>query len=89
VQRYGFHCTCSACSLPRAESSRSDERLVAMSKLLQRLAIWKNGDLNGQEAIKIVREIWNLGEDEGYWSERGILAADAAWVAAAHMEFVF
>lgn len=35
-----------------------------------------------------IRKIWQLEEEEGYWSERGQLAADATWIAAAHEEYV-
>lgn len=57
-----------------------------MSELYTRLATWQHGEIDGQDAIGAVKEIWGIGEREGYWSERGRLAADAAWVAAAHSE---
>jgi hypothetical protein len=87
-QQYGFHCTCAVCSLPDAESKASDKRLSEISQLQERLATWGQHRLNGIEAIRVVRQIWDLGEEEGYWSERGPLAGDAAWVAAAHQEYV-
>lgn len=43
-------------------------------------------DMSGREAVEIAKEIWAIGEEEEYWSERGQLAADAAWVAASHSE---
>ena len=57
-----------------------------MSELYTRLATWQHGEIDGQDAIGAVKEIWGIGEREGYWSARGRLAADAAWVAAAHSE---
>jgi len=44
--------------------------------------------MEGPEAMDHIRNIWQLEEEEGYWSERGQLAADAAWIAAAHSEYV-
>ena len=57
-----------------------------MNELYSKLGTWQHGEIDGKEAIRIVREIWGIGEEEGYWSERGRLAADGAWVAAAHSE---
>ena len=59
-----------------------------MSDLYQRFSSWRHGQVSGLEAETIANEIWITGEEEGYWSERGRLAADAAWVAAAHSEYV-
>ncbi len=85
-QVYGFRCTCDVCSLPDAESLASDGRLTSMTDLYARFATWGQSQITGLQAIEIVNKIWALGEEEGYWSERGTLAADAAWVAAAHSE---
>jgi hypothetical protein len=60
-----------------------------MTQEYERLVAWGHRQINGKAAIEAVRKIWHLGEEEGYVSERGRLAADAAWVAAAHMESVF
>lgn len=57
-----------------------------MAQLKRQFGTWGNGDISGREAVEIAREIWRLGEEEGYWSERGQLAADAVWVAASHSE---
>lgn len=57
-----------------------------MAELYGRFSTWGSGHLTGKQAIDIAREIWTVGEEEGYWSERGQLAADAALVAAAHYE---
>ena len=57
-----------------------------MAKLYERFTTWQDGSLTGKQALDVAREIWSVGEEEGYWSERGQLAADAAWVAAAHSE---
>ncbi|KAJ8523200.1 hypothetical protein ONZ45_g301 [Pleurotus djamor] len=87
AETYGFECTCSVCSLPPKQSSLSDQRLGSMSDKYQRLASWGQGTIDGPEAVRVARQIWSLGELEGYWSERGRLAADGAWVAAAHSDF--
>lgn len=65
----------------------SDKRLRAISDQYERFATWGAGSISGKEAIRIVRDIWKLEDEEGYWSERGRLAADAAWVAASHSEY--
>lgn len=57
-----------------------------MSASYQRFARWGEGGADGAAVIKEAHRIWDLGEKEGYWSERGRLAADATWVAAAHSE---
>ncbi|GJE97204.1 SET domain-containing protein [Phanerochaete sordida] len=83
---YGFTCQCSVCSLPDGESQKSDSRLLKMAELYERFRTWRDGALTGKQAVDVAREIWALGDEEGYWSERGQLAADAAWVAAAHAD---
>lgn len=55
-----------------------------MTSLYHKFKTWGHGDIDGREAISAVNEIWSLGTQEGYWSERGRLAADAAFVAASH-----
>jgi len=57
------------------------------------MAYWKptegpgsEGAIDGKEAIGIGKQIWKLGEEEGYVSERGQLASDMAHVAAAHSD---
>jgi hypothetical protein len=87
-QRYDFHCMCTYCTLPDEESKASDIRLTTMSDLYKHLSLWGHGTIDGQEAIQIVKQIWAVGGEEGYTSERGRLAADAMIVAAAHSEYV-
>ncbi|KAG6907850.1 hypothetical protein DXG01_007114 [Tephrocybe rancida] len=85
-QNYGFTCMCSVCSLSDTESRASDERLTAISEGYAKFATWGQGAISGVDAIETVRMIWSTEDEEGYWSERGQLAADAAWVAAAHSD---
>ncbi len=59
-----------------------------MNGLYKRLSTWGHGAIDGQEAIRLVKRIWAIGEEERYTSERGRLAADAMLVAAAHAEYV-
>ncbi|SRR6266478_3534790 len=59
-----------------------------MNDLYRRLSRWGHGAIDGSEAIRLVKRIWAVGEEEGYTSERGRLAADAMLVAAAHAEYV-
>jgi len=83
LQQYAFNCTCAVCSLPDAHSRASDKRLTQMSELYDRLASWGHANIDGEQALELVRKIWDTGEEEGYWSERGRLAADATWISAA------
>ncbi|KAH9969622.1 hypothetical protein BC827DRAFT_1161441, partial [Russula dissimulans] len=83
-QNYDFHCMCAYCTLPDEESKASDIRLTTMSDLYKRLSTWGRGTIDGQEAIRLVKRIWTIGEEEGYTSKRGRLAADAMIVASAH-----
>jgi hypothetical protein len=88
MENYGFHCTCTCCALSDEESEASDVRLTTMNDLYKRLRTWGRGAIDGREAIRLVERIWAIGEEEGYTSERGRLAADAMLVAAAHAEYV-
>ena len=88
MEYYGFHCMCKRCSLSDQESEASDVRLTTMNDLYNRLRTWGQGAIDGREAIRLVERIWAIGEEEGYTSERGRLAADAMVVAAAHAEYV-
>lgn len=72
--------------MSEADIAASDERLTKMSLLGQIFTSWGTGAISGAEASRIAKEIWALGEEEGYWSERGRLAADMVYVAAAHFE---
>ena len=85
-QQYGFQCSCNVCSLPSELSKASDRRLTEISKLYQEFSNWGSHKINGVQAMEYIRKIWKLEEDEGYFSERGQLAADAAWIAASHSE---
>ncbi|KAG6831657.1 hypothetical protein H0H87_004607 [Tephrocybe sp. NHM501043] len=85
-ENYGFTCTCRVCSLCDRESRASDKRLMGISDGYAKLATWGQGSINGAQAIDTVRMIWSIEDEEVYWSERGQLAADAAWVAAAHSD---
>ncbi|KIL67916.1 hypothetical protein M378DRAFT_177150 [Amanita muscaria Koide BX008] len=86
AERYGFECKCSVCSLPGELSRASDDRLSRMETLYGRFSGWGVGEITGVEAVETAHEIWKLGGEEGYWSERGRLGADAVWVAAAHAD---
>ncbi|KAJ6584695.1 hypothetical protein B0H19DRAFT_1318925 [Mycena capillaripes] len=85
-QQYGFRCTCAVCSLDAAASAASDKRLSAISHYYGQVATWGTNTINGVEAISIINKIWKLEDEEGYWSERGRLAADGAWIASSHSD---
>ncbi|KAH7870315.1 uncharacterized protein C8R40DRAFT_651344 [Lentinula edodes] len=86
LHQYSFHCSCDVCSLPDEKSKESHRRLMSMSELYAQFASWGTGTIDGVQAAEIAKRIWELGSEEGYLSERGRLAADVAWVAAAHSD---
>lgn len=88
MQHYGFYCMCACCTLSEEESKASDVRLTTMNDLYKRLGTWGHGAIDGREATRLVKRIWAIGEEEGYTSERGRLAADATLVAVVHAEYV-
>lgn len=88
-RRYGFNCTCDICSLPELLSKASDKRLLEISERYEKFKTWSSDKIDGVEAIQHIRKIWEIEEEEGYWSERGQLAADAVWIAASHSEWVY
>ena len=57
-----------------------------MQTLYAAFKTWQHQTITGKEAIETAKEIWKVGDEIGYWSERGQLAADAALVSAAHGE---
>lgn len=57
-----------------------------MSSLFSEFASWGDESIEGKEAVQIAQKIWDISEQEGYWSERGRLAADVVHVAASHSE---
>ncbi|KAJ7202814.1 hypothetical protein GGX14DRAFT_462418 [Mycena pura] len=85
-QRYGFQCACAVCSLDDAASEASDRRLTAISRYYGHMALWGSNAISGIEAVSTINKIWKLEDEEGYWSERGRLAADAAWIAVSHSD---
>ncbi|KAF9778035.1 hypothetical protein BJ322DRAFT_511650 [Thelephora terrestris] len=85
-EHYDFHCTCAVCSMPDVVSEVSDDRLSQMQNMQNELAQWAQGKIEGDKAIHLINEIWWVGSLEGYWSQRGRLAADAATVALSHSE---
>jgi hypothetical protein len=40
-----------------------------MAKLKADLRAWGQKKIGGEEATGIINNIWNLSEEEGYWSE--------------------
>lgn len=62
---------------------------MQITELLQRMASWGHAQIEGEEAVEIIRNIWDTGNEEGYWSERGRLAADAVWVGEYRTSLTF
>lgn len=85
-EHYDFHCTCAVCSMPDDISETSDARLSQIQNMHNELTQWAQGKIEGDKAIHLINEIWWVGSLEGYWSQRGRLAADAVIVALSHSE---
>ncbi|KAJ6584711.1 hypothetical protein B0H19DRAFT_1059082 [Mycena capillaripes] len=62
---------------------RGHQAYERRTKYYRRLAAWENNTVSGVEAISTINKIWNLEDEEGYWIERGRLAAE---IAAPHSE---
>ena len=59
-----------------------------MARLYSELAKFATKEIDGKKAIQLAKSIWTVGEEEGYTSERGRLAHDAAIIALHHSEYV-
>ncbi|KDQ15709.1 hypothetical protein BOTBODRAFT_285874 [Botryobasidium botryosum FD-172 SS1] len=68
-ESYGFKCQCAVCTLPPALSAASDARLEKLTQLKARFTTWGSGAISGAVAIGLAREMWAVGEEEGYISE--------------------
>lgn len=75
--------------MPDDISEISDDRLSQLQNMQNELSQWAQGKIEGDKAIRLINEIWWVGSLEGYWSQRGRLAADAVTVALSHSESVF
>jgi hypothetical protein len=62
--------------------------LSLIARLYSELAKFATKEIDGKKAIQLVKSIWTVGEEEGYTSERGRLAHDAAIIALHHSEYV-
>lgn len=45
-----------------------------MTSSKQKLSAWSSGEISGTEAVDIIRSVWKLGGEEGYWSEYVLLS---------------
>ncbi|KAG8877453.1 hypothetical protein FRB97_003384 [Tulasnella sp. 331] len=79
---YHFDCTCSVCSLPESKAAKSDRLLLRMHHLYSKLQTWTEDEIDGVEAIDVINEIWETGEEE----RRTQLASNAGLVATAHSD---
>ncbi|KAH8830113.1 hypothetical protein DL96DRAFT_1591655 [Flagelloscypha sp. PMI_526] len=82
MQNYGFLCECSTCSLPKALSEKSDERLVEIDNLYKTFNSWAIGNISSPEAIDVARHVIELENQEEYYHDRAKLTEEAAWIAA-------
>ncbi|KAG9037148.1 hypothetical protein FRB95_006702 [Tulasnella sp. JGI-2019a] len=86
LMHYHFDCACPVCSLPQVEADESDARLLKIHNLYKKLNTWTEDKIDGIEAIRIVNEIWETGDEEGYTGERAQLASNAGLISTAHSD---
>lgn len=58
-----------------------------MDRAWGKLVGWRKENISRVEAIELIRQYWDLGDEEGgYWRGRGGLADEAVWIAATASE---
>ena len=62
--------------------------MVALADLEIQVSRWSDWEIDGSVAVDLLKRMWELSEEEGYWYGRGELAEDAAVIAVAHSEYV-
>jgi hypothetical protein len=84
--QFGFDCACEVCTLPEEQVRLSDARLVALADLERQVTLWSTWEMDGPAAIELLKKMWELSDQEGYWYGRGEIAEDATAIAVAHSE---
>ncbi|KAF7311887.1 Set domain-containing protein 5 [Mycena indigotica] len=84
-ETYGFTCNCKFCTLD-AEATEQRDAWAAEWKALETDfdARSGNGTLPGKEAIRIVRDLWELSLKLDYTTDRARFSEEAGLVAIAH-----
>ncbi|KAH8822137.1 hypothetical protein DL96DRAFT_1620305 [Flagelloscypha sp. PMI_526] len=59
---------------------------LEIRSVYNRFTRWMDGHIDGIEAIDLIHQYWSLSIAEGFWNERGQIAEEAAYVAAAHSD---
>ncbi|EDR00320.1 uncharacterized protein LACBIDRAFT_334260 [Laccaria bicolor S238N-H82] len=83
--RYHFTCSCSVCSLPKAEMILSDSRRVKVNELWDKVPMFPPNQTI-QRLNTIVQAI-NLLEEEGYAADYDDFTNDAALICAYHSDY--
>jgi len=83
--RYHFTCSCSVCSLPKAEMTLSDSRRVKVNELWEKVPMFRPNQTI-QRLNTIVQAI-NLLKDEGYAADYDDFTNDAAIICAYHSDY--
>jgi DNA-binding IclR family transcriptional regulator len=60
--------------------------LVALADLERQVTLWSTWEIDGPTAIELLKKMWELSDQEGYWYGRGEIAEDATAIAVAHSE---
>jgi hypothetical protein len=69
LEDYGFDCSCSACSQSPSDRERSDGTLNSMVTIHEEFSKWDNDTkMDGAETVRLAKQVWALGEKEGYWA---------------------
>ncbi|KAF8257877.1 hypothetical protein EI94DRAFT_1670260 [Lactarius quietus] len=84
--RYHFTCACSVCSLPEAESKKSDARRVKLNELWDIIPSFT--PFQGIQRLNVIVEAIHLLKEEGYLADADDYTNDAGLVCAFHSDWV-
>ena len=84
---YHFTCACSVCSLPEAESKRSDARRQRVAELLEDIRDL-NGPYEGVQCLNAVVEAIRLLREDGYLADMHDFTKKAGPICATHSDWV-
>jgi SET domain len=66
-EKFKFACTCELCSLSRAQRKRSDSRLRKLQAIDNSIGEFFWGGLEPEEALHLLRTMFDLFKEEGIW----------------------
>ena len=83
--RYHFTCSCSVCSLPKAEITLSDSRRVKVNELWEKVPMFRPNQTI--QRLNTIAQAINLLKEEGYAADYDDFTNDAAIICAYHSDY--